>query len=816
MNMKRLLSLTILGALVFNAWAQTNDLHQTMPVGSFSKPNGKGSLKVSAQNNSPRSKGIFFRHQPFIENIEKTSVFKFLKKPHRFALLDTSTFKNSSINITQNQINQPVNLPHFSAVNIQGNLNVQGASKATNHSLTFSGSPIGLKDFRAYVKHDTLYLITPYYSNPKHSVSIKIQAHNIQKIEVNSTQPVAITHLSGPLFVAAHGNTQLNLSGHLINLQQLTVTDRAQVTINSIQTQNLKINHRSSGRVVLNGHLRIPYLVYTGRGPLIINGAYKKSNYRTLQGTLRSIPRNAVQSAHSVLEKIAYQPQYTESKGPKQTIQLKHFSFKNLDAQGPFRIYINNKSDSGIGISGNEKDLARIESSVQNQTLYLRMERTYLLPNSKPIIITINTPELHNMDVTVPYLQANNLSGAVTVNARGNGRIKLNGKDLILRLTTDDSVGVTVNVITPSQVSLYHNSDGPVQLNGKIGLRLLVHRGNGPLTINNKFLMQPKQPSALSGVLKRTTLEIRKVGSKLTTLTQTNIKKPFNHWNRNIGRSVKRQITTSYKKLNQFLPVKKNKPAQKRFVKNKRIDVGSFSGVELEGRLNVIIQNQIDPGVYFTGNQDGLTVKSCGNTLHASMRPSRENPGTLYINARTLNRLILKDTRYVHAEGLTGPLRITAQGNSKIYLTGHDIDLRTLDVKDGASLKIQGINSRDLHVTTDHAGTIQLDHINVDYLTLNGLNRGKLILTGRADTLEATLKQSTWLLANHLCVRRGFIKTYDQARSDVRTSDVLAALAGDCSHIYYYQNALFKSIHTQASGSVLYVKPHVDNHCGCL
>jgi Putative auto-transporter adhesin, head GIN domain len=936
--MKRLLALTILGALVFNAQAQTNDLN--LPVGSFSKLNVNGSLKVDVQNNAPRSNvrfsgnqalfkyfnaqvknktlylslrpnfltynpqpvTVYTSHQltdinlsgrsivsvkqatgpltvsardrseltihgqavnlqhatigdsatvsidplqtnhltldhrssglvtlngqvklhrhsgfgPLVINginetlkphtVKKTSVFKFLKNPHRFALLGTSTFKNPDIRITQNQINQPINLPHFSAINIQGNLNVQGTRDATNDTLIFSGSQAALKDFRAYVKRDTLYLIMKSHYLPKRSASIKIRARNIKKIEVNGTQPVTITHLSGPLSVTARGNTQLYLSGHLIDLQQLTVTDHAQVTIDSIQTENPRIKHNSSGRVVLNGHLKIPYLVHTGRGPLIINGVYKKSNHRTLQESLQPLSRHVLQSAQAVLEKISYQPTYIEpNKESKQTIQLKHFSFKNLDAQGPFRIYINNQSDPGIGISGNSNDLANIRASVQNKTLYLRMARTYLFSNPKPIIVTINTPELHNMDVTVPYLQANNLHGAVTVNARGNGRMELTGKDLILRLTTDDSVGVTVNGITPSQVSLYHNSDGPVQLKGKIVLRLLVHRGNGPLTLNNKSLLQPKQRSALGSALKRTTLEIRKAGSKLSKFTQTNLKNPFN--NCNIGHSVKRHITTTYKKLNQFVPIKKTRPTQKKFVKDKRIEVGSFSAIEVDGRSNVIIKNQIGPGVYFTGNQNELTVQVRGNTLYASMRPSKEDPGTLYINARTLNRLTFKDTQSVHAEDLTGPLSVVAEGNSKIYLTGHDIDLQALDVKGGASLKIQGINSHALHVATYHAGTVQLDHINANYLTLNGLNQGKIILTGRADTLEATLKQSTWLRANHLCVRRGFIKTYDQARSDVRTSDVLAALAGDCSHIYYYQDALWKSIYTQASGSVLYVKP---------
>ncbi len=419
--------------------------------------------------------------------------------------------------------------------------------------------------------------------------------------------------------------------------------------------------------------------------------------------------------------------------------------FTRLDVQGALRVYVNsNAPKQTVILSGDTQAIKNFKSNVNNKVLSLKANNHYLTHGHIPTI-KINTPRILQINAIGPaHIQMNHANKDLIVNARGGGVIQLNGKQL-----------------------------NPQHLRIDAATRLTV---NGLPYIMSKPLARYK----------------------------IKINKKLKH-----AKSIHRFVSQT-----QVYP--------------------SFSGLDLEGSMNVYVtSNASEQTVSISGQADALeNIKSAvkGKILHITAHThyllSQQQRATIRINVPSINWIKVKGSGYLAVNDLTGPLALYAQGGGHIYLQGNQFDLQHLRAEGAVSINASGIYSPSLDIQDTSTGPIGLcghiglhcliykghcgitvDGIDTPQLAIQGNGTGMITLTGVAKTLEANLTGSTWLIANTLCVERGFIKTYAKARADVKVDQFLAALATGQSKIYYHQDPAFISGYAHDAGSILSAMP---------
>ena len=134
----------------------------------------------------------------------------------------------------------------------------------------------------------------------------------------------------------------------------------------------------------------------------------------------------------------------------------------------------------------------------------------------------------------------------------------------------------------------------------------------------------------------------------------------------------------------------------------------------------------------------------------------------------------------------SGGLRVKLIGEPKVELKG-EANLKRLDMEGSSILRFYWVKSKDLIVRLQ--GTVQLT------------------LAGTVNRLDGVFSDKSHFNGRYLRVKEAFVKTNDEAVSDIAVIGNQHALARDKSDIYYYNLPAFRSDFMARNGSILDMRP---------
>lgn len=159
----------------------------------------------------------------------------------------------------------------FSAIDINGPINVQIQAGQTQPALELIGDRTSLAYLYAAVKNGVLYLgLQPGAQAQTSNILAKVSVPRLNQIRYAGSGNVVGDHLSGPLTLASGGTGTVILLGSNLDLQDLWVTNAGNIHILGIKSDQLNINDAGSGKINLGGNMVLNNLNYQGTGPLSI------------------------------------------------------------------------------------------------------------------------------------------------------------------------------------------------------------------------------------------------------------------------------------------------------------------------------------------------------------------------------------------------------------------------------------------------------------------------------------------------------------------------------------------------------------------
>lgn len=189
----------------------------------------------------------------------------------------------------------------------------------------------------------------------------------------------------------------------------------------------------------------------------------------------------------------------------------------------------------------------------------------------------------------------------------------------------------------------------------------------------------------------------------------------------------------------------------------------------------------------------GFTYKGEGEItarhIHSSLLDIwLKNPKrTTFEGRMNIRHLTILDSGTTKIMGINSPdLRMNIKGSPKVELKGK-ANLRRLDMAGNGALEFYWVNSTDL------------------ILRLSG--RSHVTLAGKVNRLDGVFTQQSYLSGRYLRVKEAFVRTEDEAVSDIAVVEKQHALARGKSDIYYYNLPLLRTDFMAQNGSILDMRP---------
>lgn len=188
---------------------------------------------------------------------------------------------------TSNLVSKNVTTPPFSALVIQGPVNVTlNAARITSTmpTLQFFGDPSTISAVNWKIKNQTLYLETKwnYWPHKKLlTIRINIAPAQLKQIRFNSNGNLLGKGLTGPLSLITQGNGSIKFYTNGLNLGLLSVKGKTDITLQHINSTNLIIQGKNDGKISLEGEAALQTVNLDGNGSLMIywvNSPYLKIN----------------------------------------------------------------------------------------------------------------------------------------------------------------------------------------------------------------------------------------------------------------------------------------------------------------------------------------------------------------------------------------------------------------------------------------------------------------------------------------------------------------------------------------------------------
>jgi hypothetical protein len=187
---------------------------------------------------------------------------------------------------TTRLINKNVAIPSFSALRIQGPINVTiDASQPYPMAppLQILGDPKTVAAVNWKLDNHTLYLGTKWNYWPQQgdqlTIKLNVGPAQLKHITFNSDGRLFAKGLSGSLSLTASGNGTITLCTHKLNLKSLDANGKANIIIHNMLSSHLVVQDKSAGKISLEGEAMLDTLDFTGDGYLRIywiNSPYLK------------------------------------------------------------------------------------------------------------------------------------------------------------------------------------------------------------------------------------------------------------------------------------------------------------------------------------------------------------------------------------------------------------------------------------------------------------------------------------------------------------------------------------------------------------
>lgn len=167
---------------------------------------------------------------------------------------------------------------------------------------------------------------------------------------------------------------------------------------------------------------------------------------------------------------------------------------------------------------------------------------------------------------------------------------------------------------------------------------------------------------------------------------------------------------------------------------------------------------------------------------------SLENAKQVTLDGRIgLNHLTVIGAGAVHISGIRSQaLQIKLKGSPQVTLKGQ-ANVRCIEMTGNANLRLYWVNSMELIVR------------------IGGASR--LTLSGTVHRLDSVASNQSHFDGRYLRVKEAFVKTNDEAISDISVTKHQHALARDKSDIYYYQSPSYQMGFMARNGSILDMHP---------
>lgn len=263
--------------------------------------------------------------------------------------------------------------------------------------------------------------------------------------------------------------------------------------------------------------------------------------------------------------------------------------------------------------------------------------------------------------------------------------------------------------------------------------------------------------------------------------------------------------------------------------------IPDFNQIIATGNLDLNIHTGIKPAKLIIKGQAADLAK-----LHTSVNKGmlllslpKEHTHRVMIDiySHYLNHLYYRGKGNIQAQNLNSKMLDLDLGNHGQTRLSGKIYLRQLKIQGSGYTEINGVNSRNLSLKIGDKAKVQLrGTIELSKLELSGqsslnmywVNTRKLQvyakdsalikLAGIADLLELDLWGQTHFNGRYLRVRESFVKTHNHSLAEITTLDKEHTLASDASDIFFYYPAKFSNDFMAYNGSVLDMRPWVDDN----
>lgn len=219
----------------------------------------------------------------------------------------------------------------------------------------------------------------------------------------------------------------------------------------------------------------------------------------------------------------------------------------------------------------------------------------------------------------------------------------------------------------------------------------------------------------------------------------------------------------------------------------------------------------------------GVLYVSVGSKkAHIGKRRLRMEEATLDINVPHLHGFTYKGEGVISARHIRSSLLDIWIMNKKQSTFSGWINLRRLTVAGNGTTKITGIHSKNLQVKLidsphvelkgeanlkrldmEGGGTLRLYWVKSNNLIVRLKGTSRLKLAGTVNRLDSVVSGKAHFNGRHLRVKEAFVKTNDEAISDIAVIETQHTLARDRSDIYYYHLPSLRTDFMARNGAVL-------------
>lgn len=214
------------------------------------------------------------------------------------------------------------------------------------------------------------------------------------------------------------------------------------------------------------------------------------------------------------------------------------------------------------------------------------------------------------------------------------------------------------------------------------------------------------------------------------------------------------------------------------------------------------------------------------DTSNQPLRIKKSGSGSLSVTGHAVNLVTLENTGLgnivIHNINNASSLQIKNNGQGTVYLSGTNVRLAKLTTYNSGGMIIRHVHSQHLYLSINTASTIKLSgvytiaHLNFSgsgslqlywvknsNLTVTSYGSGRLALAGVVKILNVAAHDTSHVDLRYLRARKIFVKSYENAAVDVYPLEDLHAVAFNNSNIYYYHKPVFLAGFMKQDGTVL-------------